>query len=52
MRILVAAGDRFDGDAVAADLASDRREILGRGHDIELALSERRGRRDDKRRCD
>ena len=42
VRILIALGHRVDGDVVAADLARDRREILGRRHDVELALRARR----------
>ena len=39
MRILIALRDRLDRDPIAADLAGDRREILGRRHDVELALA-------------
>ena len=35
VRILVAAGERFDGDLVAADLADDRRQVARRGDDVE-----------------
>ena len=38
VRILIALGDRFDGDPIAADLAPDRRQVLGRGDHVELAL--------------
>ena len=38
VRILVAARERIDGDAIAADLARDRRQVLGGGDDVELAL--------------
>ena len=42
VRILIAARDRLDGDAVAADLARNRREILGGRDDVQLALRARR----------
>ena len=41
MRILIAPGDRFDRDAVAADFAANRREIFGRRNDVQFALRER-----------
>ena len=35
MRILVAAGERLDLDAVAADLAGQRGQVLGGRHDVD-----------------
>ena len=42
VRVLIALRHRVDGDVIAADLARDRREILGRRHDVQLALRRRR----------
>src|SRR5205814_8235255 len=46
MWILIAFRDRLDGDAIAADLARNRRQIFGRGDDIQLALGPRGRRRE------
>ncbi len=44
MRILVAPRERFDGDPIATDLTSDRREIFSRGDDVQFGLRKRRRR--------
>ena len=36
MRILIAFGDGFDGDAISADFGGDRGQVLGAGDDVEL----------------
>ncbi len=49
MRILVTPRQRFDGDAIAPDLARDRRQIFRRGDDVELGLGARAIRADERR---
>src|SRR5204862_7768959 len=44
VRILIAARQRFDRNAVAADFASDRRQVFGGRNDIQFALRERGAR--------
>src|SRR2546427_164613 len=46
MRVLIALRQRLDGGAIAANLARDRREILGRRDDVQLPLRARRQRRE------
>src|SRR5262249_26453583 len=48
MRILIAPGDGLDANPIAADLARDRREILGPRHHGQLALRVR-WQRDEQR---
>ena len=42
VRILVALRERRDRHLVAADLARERAEIFGRGHDLQLRAGDRR----------
>jgi hypothetical protein len=46
VRILVSPGNRIDSNAIPADLARDGRKVLGRCHDIQLALRCQRRSRD------
>ena len=48
MRILIAFRDRVDGRAIAGHLARNRREILRRRDDVQLALRLRWGGHDDR----
>src|SRR4026209_439805 len=48
MRVLIPFDDRVNGNVVATDLTRDRREVLGGGHDVELALCEGRHTREDR----
>src|SRR2546430_11155534 len=41
MRVLVASGDGFDFDFVAADFLREGGQVRGRGHDPQLALGPR-----------
>src|SRR5262249_22582728 len=45
VRILIAAGDGLDRDAIAADPAGNRREVLGRGDHVQPRLRRRGCRR-------
>ena len=48
VRILIALRERIDGDPIAAHLLRDRRQILGRGDDVELSLRARVGDADER----